>query len=59
MLTKNNFPLTYLFLYFQMRKNMKNYIYTRFPSKQMELTFVFKYNFYNFFFWQKKSHLVK
>ena len=30
MLTKDSFPLTYLFLCYQTLKNTKNYLYTRF-----------------------------
>ena len=30
MLTKDSFPLTYLFLYYQTLENTENYLYTRF-----------------------------
>ena len=32
-LTKDNFPLINLFLYYQTLKNMENYLYRRFSSK--------------------------
>ena len=30
MLTKNSFPLTHIFLYYQTLENTKNYLYTKF-----------------------------
>ena len=60
MLTKDSFPLTHLFLYYQTLKNTKNYLYTKFSIETngaSELTLKFLTKRVNFM-WFKHPHLL-
>ena len=53
MLTKNNFPLTHHFYILLNAEKYGKLSLHKVFIETMERMFVFKYNLYNFFFWQK------